>query len=112
MYGNLCAREIHDLFHLTLDNAHISQLKIQTNAQGVSGTGLTTGDKYQAQVTHNLEDTVHTVQVGHERTFVSNLRIIGQGNGNNFLAQVHLHITVNADGTVTAFYDNFSAECK
>ena len=45
-------------------------------------------------------------------TFVNNFRIIGQGSGNNFLVHETLHITVNADGTITVFHDNFSIDCR
>src|SRR5215467_3765370 len=45
-------------------------------------------------------------------TLVNNFRIIGQGTGNNFLVHETFHITVNADGTMTAFVDNFSVDCK
>jgi hypothetical protein len=43
---------------------------------------------------------------------VNNFRIIGQGTGNNFLVHETFHITVNADGTMTASVDNFSVDCK
>jgi hypothetical protein len=44
-------------------------------------------------------------------TFVNNFKIIGQGPGNNFLVHQNVHITVNANGTLTASVDNFSTEC-
>jgi hypothetical protein len=43
--------------------------------------------------------------------FINNFRIIGQGPVNNFLVHETLHFTINADGTVTVFHDNFSV-CK
>ena len=46
------------------------------------------------------------------QTFVNNFRIVGQGPGNNFLVHEVAHITFNANGTVTTFHDNFSAQCK
>jgi hypothetical protein len=100
---------LHALIHLTLDSTGGVHAKLHDNPQGISGTGLTTGDKYQATGAANIEINS---QVGIEFTFVSNFHIIGQGNGNNFLLHRTFHITVNPDGTVTAFVDNFRVECK
>src|SRR5437870_11727085 len=47
-----------------------------------------------------------------EETFVNNFRIIGQARGNNFLIHENFHITINANGRVTAFVDNFSVDCR
>jgi hypothetical protein len=98
------------LGHTTLDSAGGFHFKGHLNTQGVSGTGLTTGDKYQAQNVLNVVE--FNGKVGIEFTHVSNIRIIGQGNGNNFLLHLNLHITVHPDGTVTGFVDNFRSECK
>src|SRR6266704_1863397 len=36
----------------------------------------------------------------------------GQASGNNFLIHENFHITINANGRVTAFVDNFSVDCR
>jgi hypothetical protein len=80
--------------------------------QGLSGTGETTSDKYQATgVTQ--QSFKASLQNGQANlTFVNNFRIIGQGPGNNYLVHETMHITINADGTVTMSHDNFSVDCK
>lgn len=45
-------------------------------------------------------------------TFVNNFRIIGQGPDNNFLVHENLHMTVNPNGALTSFVDNFSLTCQ
>jgi hypothetical protein len=100
---------LHDLFHVTLDGAGGFRVVFLDNPQGVSGTGLTTGAKYQA--TGVTRDTFGG-RVGSVETFVNNFRIIGAGPGNNFMVHENLHVTVNANGTLTAFVDNFSATCS
>ncbi|MBI4420235.1 MAG: hypothetical protein HY560_05360, partial [Gemmatimonadetes bacterium] len=45
-------------------------------------------------------------------TYVNNFRIIGEGSGNNLLVHATSHITVNANGELTAVVDNFSVECR
>jgi len=101
--------EIHDLLHITLDGRGGFHLEAHQNAQGVRGTGLTTGDKYQVTGMFHFSSNG---KVGLEETLVNNLHFIGKGSGSNFLLHQTYHITVNANGTVTAFVDNFRVECK
>ncbi len=87
---------LHTLISFTINGNNVSGF-FHFQPQGITGTGETTGAKYQA------------TGVTQER---NNFRIIGQGPGNNFLVHETLHFTINADGTVTVFHDNFSVDCK
>ena len=79
---------------------------------GVSGTGETTGAKYQGTGI-TKESFKNSLQNGQANfTFVNNFRIIGQGPGNNFLLHETLHFTFKADGTMTVFHDNFRVDCR
>ena len=100
---------LHDLFHITVDNNGGFHLKTLDNPQGISGNGMTTGAKYQG--TGETGDEINGT-VGYETTYMNNFKIVGQGPGNNYMIHENLHITVHADGTVTSYVDNFSAECK
>jgi hypothetical protein len=100
---------IHSVFHVTLDGSGGAHIVVIHNPQGVSGTGLTTGAKYQGVGTHQDE---FNSTVGVEETTVTTGRLIGQGPGNNFLFHENLHTTVLANGVVTSFHDNFSIECR
>jgi hypothetical protein len=101
--------ELHDLFHITGDAAGGFYVKDQDNPQGVTGTGQTTGDKYQGTgVTVNE----FTTKPGFQDTSINNFRIIGQGPGDDLLVHDTFHITMNAEGEVISFHDDFSAECK
>jgi len=99
---------LHDLISVTINDNSL-HVKTHDQPQGISGTGLVTGDKYQA--TGVTQEEFNT-SFGLQDTFVNNFRIIGQGNGNNFLVHENFHITINANGTVTALHDNFSIDCK
>jgi hypothetical protein len=103
---------LHILFVTVLNDQGGFHSKYHFQPQGVSGTGLTTGDKYQA--TGETQDTFNgkVGSIGYTDTFVNNFKIIGQGPGNNFLIHENFHVTVHPDGTVTAFVDNFSVICK
>ena len=99
----------HSVFHVTLDGGGGAHVKESHNPQGISGTGLITGAKYQGVGASSDE---FNAKVGFEHTSVTNKRIIGQGPGNNFLVHGISHTTVLANGVVTSFEDNFSIECK
>ena len=103
--------DVHMLIKLTISANDVSG-SAHFQPQGVSGTGATTGDKYQA--TGVTKDTSFSTSLtnGHaQQTFVNNFRIIGQGPGNNLLIHETAHLTFNANGTVTALHDNFSVQC-
>jgi len=103
--------DLHDLFHVTFDGNGGFHLDAQDNPQGVSGVGLTTGDKYQGTGVTRF-DFNGTAGGTIVYTAVNNFRIIGSGPGNNFLVHDNFHITVNPNGTVTSSHDNFSVTCK
>ena len=102
---------LHALILFTINGNNVSGY-FHSQPQGIRGTGETTGDKYQGTgVTQ--ESFKSSLQNGQaNQTFVNNFRIIGQGPGNNFPLHETLHFTINANGTVTVFHDNFSVDCK
>lgn len=100
---------LHDLFHFTFTPSGGYRMSFSDNPQGITGLGWTTGAKYQGT---GLTRDNFGGRIGSEETYVNNFRMIGQGPGNNFLVHENFHITVNANGTVTSFHDNFSVECK
>jgi hypothetical protein len=97
---------LHILLRFNMDQAGGIHAASHFQPQGISGTGQTTGDKYQAT------GVEFNAKVGVEETFVNNFRIIGQGNGNNFLIHETFHITFNANGILRASVDNFSVDCR
>ena len=102
---------LHQLITFTINGNTISG-KTHFQPQGISGVGLDTGDKYQgAGVTQDhFKESFKNGQF--VQTFVNNFRIIGQGAGNNFLVHENFHLTITANGEVTASHENLSIECK
>jgi hypothetical protein len=103
--------DLHILTHLTINDNNFT-LKSHFQPQGISGSGATTGAKYQATGVTQSTQTGSFTNARFEFTFVNNFRMIGQGPGNNFLVHQNVHVTVNANGVVTATHDNFSFDCK
>src|SRR4051812_15309757 len=102
---------LHVLISFTINGNHVSG-DSHFQPQGISGTGESTGDKYQATGVTQDHFSGSLVNGQFNETFVNNFRIIGQGPGNNFLVHENFHLTINANGEVTTFHDNFSVECK
>jgi hypothetical protein len=103
---------LHTLITFTINGNNVSGTA-HFQPQGISGTGETTGDKYQATGVTKDSSFKGSFQNGqYNQTLVNNFRIIGSGLGNNFLVHEEAHIAFNANGTLTVLHDNFSVECK
>ena len=99
---------LHTVLKITSNNEGFTVFE-HHNPQGVSGYGVDTGDSYQGTgVTRNI---THSDDVLND-TFVNNFRIIGQGNGNNYLVHTTSHFTINANGDLTADVHFDRIECK
>ena len=102
---------LHQVFTLVINANGSLTVKGHFQPQGLTGVGLTTGDKYQA--------TGVTQQIDHFgagfpiiSTFINNFRFIGAGPGNNLLFHEESHVTINANGVITALVDHISLECR
>jgi hypothetical protein len=103
--------ELHILVHTTIDDNGGIHLKSHFQPQGFGGVGLTTGDRYRGVGVTQDALTVHPGGFPATSTFVNNFRMIGQGPGNNFQVHQNVHMTVNANGDVTANVNNSSTTC-
>lgn len=75
------------------------------------GIGQVTGDVYQATgMTGDNFNGVFGFPV--VTSYVNNFRWIGPGPHNNLLVHQTMHVTINANGTVTADVDNTNIECR
>lgn len=102
---------LHMLFTFTADAAGGFHASFQANPQGITGIGLTTSTKYQGTGVTREDFNVYP-PLWIETTFVNNFRIIGQGAGNNLLIHATTHVTVNANGDLTASVDQTTIDCK
>jgi hypothetical protein len=102
---------LHVLFTFTINGNNVSGFS-HFQPQGISGTGETTGDKYQGTGVTQQSFKISLLNGQANFTSVNNFRIIGQGPGNNYLVHENMHVTINANGTVIVSHDNFSVACK
>ena len=78
--------------------------------QGIKGVGLTTGTPYAATgLTRDI--LVVSPKGGSTETFVNQFHIQATRGAESFIVSEVFHVTVNANGDVTASVDNFSSTC-
>ncbi|MEW6207806.1 MAG: hypothetical protein AB1631_05520 [Acidobacteriota bacterium] len=102
--------DVQGLISITINDNSI-RMSQHWQGVGISGTGNTTGDLYQA-VGVNRYDTIASFNGQFKQSIADNFRLIGQGSGNNLLMHHTLHVTINSNGDVTVTVDNFWVECK
>ena len=102
---------IHILIHTTLNGNNFTT-KYHFQPQGISGTGQTTGIKYQGSGVTQEEIKGSFNNGKYIDTYINNFKVVGQGKGNNYTVHDNMHITVNANGETTATVDNFTSDCK
>jgi hypothetical protein len=81
---------------------------VHENYQDVTGLGLVTGATYRASQTGHADLVTAGALV---RTVVNVVHLIGQGQVPNFDLHSVAHITVNANGDLTASFSDMSSEC-
>jgi hypothetical protein len=104
---------IHAVTVATVDADGGTHTDFHFNVQGVSGVGLVTGTQYRGihTETHSSNSDEPTPS---EITTRIDIKLISEGDSSNLtIRDVLLHVTVNADGTVTASIDNVTTgDCQ
>jgi hypothetical protein len=102
---------VHILQTSEVDSNGGIHFRSQFQSQGISGVGMITGVKYQGMrlsQTHTIDHSTPAL----ETTSMMDIRIIGQGPGNNLLLHINMHMTINSNGEATANVVNTSIECQ
>ena len=102
---------LHTVAHSTVSpNGNISFFA-HNQLQWAKGVGQTTGDVYQANgVTHEVE--ANATGLPFTTTITDNVLLIGPGPGNNRRVHMTIHLTVNANGEVTADVNIIEVTCS
>jgi hypothetical protein len=97
------------LSHVTLDPA--GGVHVKTHVNPANLTGEIAGVTYRGTgVTQRVFNENGPLPVTH--TFINNVQIIAQGSTNNLLLHSTVHITINANGTVTSVVNNNRFVCR
>jgi len=102
---------LHILVSYTINDNNVSG-NVHFQPQAAKLVGLTTGREWVG--TGMLHERFSESLNGGAATFtsVSNFRIIGKGQAPNYIEQVILHTTINANGDVTADVSLAGVDCK
>ena len=103
--------EAHIVYAVTEDGAGGYHVKMHENVKA-TGVGDVTGDKYQLNEVFNEEFNAAADSIPYEATYVVNYGLIGQGKDNNLKGHILMHVTVNANGEVTAEIENYEMDCR
>ena len=80
------------------------------NMQHVTGEGLSSGTIYHVSGISNQPFSSPLTGGANTISLVTRLNMIG--GGNRYALKGNYHGTMNANGTITSFFDNFSVTCK
>jgi hypothetical protein len=97
----LLTGELHFLFHETVDANGGLHVQIHFQPQGVSGTGLVSGEQYRGVGVTRSEEYIPPGEV-REFTSVNRFYLISAGPSDNLQETATLHVTFNANGEPTA----------
>jgi hypothetical protein len=101
--------------HTTIDENGVYHTKVQSNLTG-HGEGLDSGDKYvYKSVYSNQLNYSLAMNENFTATLPVSFEFIRQGSDtttDDWTTHALLHETINANGEITAFVDNFKTECK
>src|SRR5215211_6911443 len=105
--------KMHLLAHATTDARSGRHVTLQINTEGVKGVGATSGSQYVSSATNNesINDS-NTAGGQSEYTLTTKFLLVGKGKLPDLFTKVTMHVTVNANGEVTAEVTNVMAECR
>jgi hypothetical protein len=96
--------KIHLVSQIQPDGSEVGHV----NYQGVSGVGLTSGTTYRASSVDSFRLAAPFPSDIHS---VRSLRLISPGPEDDLLVKFLFHITVNANGEITAEVEDVDSEC-
>lgn len=97
-------------FESSMSNGHLNT-KLHWNAEAVTGVGQYTGFNYLATGV-SQEHAVINEPLPYTFTFVNNYHIIGQGQATNMDLHQTTHVTIDANGNLTADVSDYNFSCK
>lgn len=102
---------VHLVMHGTISSSANVHAVLHINPQNIRGFGVTTGTEYLAPgMLHTVTNMNGPAPV--TESFVNNFELIGQGAAPDFMLHQNVHLTMNANGEMTAAFDHFTSECK
>jgi hypothetical protein len=103
---------VHVLFQTSFSASGRRHLKLQTNAQGMTGVGLVSGDRYRLNGGSKDMYEFDVDGLPYSNTYVNNFHVESAGATGNIIAHETLRVLVDENGVPSVQTVNFVAECK
>lgn len=107
---------VSGIYHLDLHgviNGNNLTAVEHVNAQGFKLVGMATGTAYTGSVTYKQSFNVSFTDGKFVTKETQSILLTTAGGKNNLMVKIDVHVTVNSNGTMTAFIDNFRTDdCK
>src|SRR5919108_1447123 len=100
--------EYHIKSSWTASNSGNLHFTFHINAKG-TGVGQTSGATYQWN--DAIIEVYHDAALPFTATLIQTWKLIGQGAADNFVLKARIHVTINANGDVTAEHDSLEVTC-
>jgi len=102
--------QYQSVFHYTLDGTPVAHFSGAVTSSGV-GTGLVTGTSYRFAGASSSSTNEAPNGFPYHNTFTNTFLLVSHGPGDNLLLRETTHVTINANGTLTAEVSNISFDC-
>src|SRR5438105_15898847 len=99
----------HLLRQTVINTTGGTTLRGTANPQDVTGVGETTGASYRYT---GVEVSNNHGSVGGALTYILGFDIVGHGGATTFRVHMNTHVTIDANGTVTASVANVFSTCS
>ena len=114
-----CGREdvavtgtFHRVLTITSDGAGGFHVNDHLDYTGMQGTGVITGANYVSRQISLVNFNVPGQTVGFEVTQSIKFNLIGQGTVPDEVLTALVHYTINANGELTTYVDNYRVKCE
>lgn len=101
---------LHEVATTVSDNKGVAHTLLHFNDQSLIGVGETSGIQYVIVESENW--TVNSKSLPSEFTVITASNLISQSSTTNSYVHISMHLTVDANGIVTALFNDFTASCK
>jgi hypothetical protein len=108
----LVTGSFHQVLTITVDNAGGFHVNDHLDFTGLQGVGVVTGTQYVAHQTQMINFNVSKDLIGAEVTQPLVFTLIGSGSAPDEVFVAIQHFTINANGELTSFVDNFRVKCS
>jgi hypothetical protein len=101
----------HLLLHTTADANSGTHHVVHAHGQRVFGVS-DTGTRYVGKIVATTSDQDNGSNPQNAFSDRFHFHVVSQGGSDNFVLEVRMHVTVTANGEVSATFNEFRAECR